>query len=301
MGEKIGFIGLGNMGAPIAANLIASGCDVSVYNRTASKAAPLAAKGASRADRPRDALARGGVVFTMLADDRAVEEVVTGEGFLEALGPGGMHVSMSTISPALSRRLAGRHAQAGSAYVAAPVFGRPEAAAARKLWICLAGPSAARERVRPLLNPLGQGVFDFGEEPAAANVVKLSGNFLIAAAMEAMAEAFALAEKNGIAPDRIADLFGQTLFACPIYKNYGAAIAGRHFTPPGFRLSLGLKDVELALAASDEAKVPMPVASLLRDRLLGALARGRQDLDWSALALGAREDAGLSGKAEAGS
>jgi 3-hydroxyisobutyrate dehydrogenase-like beta-hydroxyacid dehydrogenase len=294
MGERVGFIGLGNMGAPIAANLIASGYEVSVYNRTASKADPLVEKGASRADHPRNVLARGGVVFTMLADDRAVEEIVFGKGFPDALGPDGVHVSMSTISPALSRRLAARHAQSASAYVAAPVFGRPEAAAARKLWICLAGPPAARERVRPLLAALGQGLFDFGDEPAAANVVKLSGNFLIAAAMEAMAEAFALAEKNGIAPDRIADVFGQTLFACPIYKNYGAAIAGRRFAPAGFRLSLGLKDVELALAASDEKKVPMPVASLLRDRLLGAVARGRQDLDWSALAIGAREDAGLS-------
>ena len=294
MGERVGFIGLGNMGAPIAANLIASGCDVSVYNRTASKADPLVEKGASRAGRPRDALVRGGVVFTMLAGDGAVEEIVSGEGFLDALGPGGVHVSMSTISPALARRLAAQHAQSGSAYVAAPVFGRPDAAAARKLWICVSGPAAAKERVRPLLTFLGQGLFEFGEEPAAAHVVKVAGNFLIAAAMEAMAEAFALSEKNGVAPERAADFFSQTLFACPIYKNYGGTIVARRFTPAGFRLPLGLKDVELALAASDETRVPMPVASLLRDRLLTALARGRQDLDWSALAIGAREDAGLS-------
>jgi 3-hydroxyisobutyrate dehydrogenase-like beta-hydroxyacid dehydrogenase len=294
MTERIGFIGLGNMGAPIAANLIESGYELAVYNRTASKTGPLVARGASRADRPRDVLARGGVVFTMLADDRAVEQIVGSDGFLETLGAGGVHVSMSTISPALSRRLATRHSEAGSTYVAAPVFGRPEAAAARKLWICAAGPAAARERIRPLLYAVGQGLFEFGEEAAAANIIKVSGNFLIAAAMEAMAEAYALAEKNGIPPDRIADLFGQTLFACPVYKNYGAAIAGRRFTPAGFRLSLGLKDIELVLGASDEGKVPMPVASLLRDRLLGAMARGRQDLDWSALAIGAREDAGIS-------
>ncbi len=294
MGERIGFIGLGNMGAAIAANLVESGHAVSVYNRTASKAARLVARGASQAGRPQDVLTRGGVVFTMLADDTALEETVGSEGFLEALGPGGVHVSMSTISPALSRRLAARHAEAASAYVAAPVFGRPEAAAARKLWICAAGPSAARERVRPILTELGQGLFEFGEESGAANVVKVAGNFLIAAAMESMAEAFALAEKNGIDPERIADLFGQTLFACPIYKNYGAAIAAERFTPAGFRLPLGLKDVDLALAASGQVHAPMPVASLLRDRLLSAIARGRQDLDWSALALGARDDAGLS-------
>ena len=292
MSEHIGFVGLGQMGAPIARNLLESGYELTVYNRTAAKAKPFGEQGARVVDRPDEAPPRSGIVVTMLADDAALEEI-TNEQFLERLGAGGVHVSMSTVSPSLARRLAAVHARKGSAYVAAPVFGRPDAAAARKLWICASGLSEARARVLPLLQALGQGVFEFGEDAGAANVVKLCGNFLIASAMEAMAEAWTLAEKNGISREQAASLFGQTLFACPIYQNYGKAIAEKRYTPAGFRLALGLKDVNLALAAGAEAKMPMPVASLLRDRLLSGIARGRQDADWSALALGVSEDAGL--------
>ncbi len=291
--ERVGFIGLGKMGEPIAANLRAAGHALAVWNRTAGKAESLVAAGAEEARGPAEVCRAGGVVFTMLADDRALEEVVSSPGFLEALAPGGLHVSMSTVSPATSRRLARRHEEAGSAFVAAPVFGRPEAAAARKLWICLSGAAAARERATPFLLALGQRIYEFGDEVGSASVAKLCGNFLIAAAMESMAEAFALGQKNGIAPAELANLFGETLFACPIYQNYGKSIAERKFQPAGFAMPLGLKDMSLVLGSAAESKAPMPVASLLRDRLLAGLARGREDYDWSALTLGAAEDAGI--------
>lgn len=294
MSTTVGFIGLGAMGLPMAQNLLKAGYALQVYNRTGQKAAPLQAQGAALAAKPADLGRPGAVVITMVADDSALEEVVLGpEGFGGTLGPEGIHLSMSTVSPTLARNLASHHRRQGAAYLAAPVFGRPDAAAARKLWICLSGPAAARERARPVLEALGQGIFEFGEDPSAAHVVKLAGNFLIMAALEAMAEAFTLAEKSGIDRTAIATLMGQTLFACPIYQNYGKLVAAHQYQPAGFRLPLGLKDVTLALQAAADVRVPMPLASLVRDRLLASLAKGRQDLDWSALALEASEDAGL--------
>jgi 3-hydroxyisobutyrate dehydrogenase-like beta-hydroxyacid dehydrogenase len=201
---------------------------------------------------------------------------------------------MSTVAPKTARELARRHADAGSVYLAAPVFGRPEAAAKKLLWICLSGPASGRERVKPLLAEIGQRTVEFGEDPGAANVVKLCGNFLLASSIEMMAEAWTLAEKNGIAPTDLAAFFGETLFPAPVWKSYGGALAAKKYAPPGFRLSLGLKDVELVLATAREAKMPMPLASLLRDRLLSAVARGRADLDWTALGMSAAEDAGLA-------
>lgn len=282
------------MGEPIARNLIAAGYELAVWNRTPAKARPLVEAGAREAAGPADVCTPGGVVFTMLADDRAVEDVVGSDGFLERLAPGGVHVSMSTISPETSRRLAERHANAGSAYVAAPVFGRPEAAAAKKLWVVASGAAHARDRVLPLLRAVGQGIHELGEDPGAANVAKLCGNFLIAAAMESMAEAFTLGEKNGVPGRELAKLFGETLFGCPIYQNYGKTIAERKFQPAGFGLLLGLKDMSLVLDTAGKSRTPMPVADLVRRRLLSAAAKGREDWDWSALALGAGEDGGLS-------
>ncbi len=299
MNEVISFIGLGSMGLPIAMNLLESGYNLRVYNRTAQKAQPLVEKGAELASNPADVVEPGSIAISMLANDQAVEEVVLGEnGILEKLGSGGVHISMSTVSPATAEKLAQQHQQQGSHYLAAPVFGRPDAAAARKLWICLSGNAAAKERALPLLNVLGQKVFDFGEQVGAANVVKLSGNFLIVSALEAMAEAFTLAQKNGIERSQVAELFGQTLFACPIYQNYGRLIAQEQYEPAGFKLALGLKDVELALQTAKESQMPMPLASLVRDRLISAVAKGRGDIDWTGLALGASEDAGLKGNLE---
>lgn len=295
MSDPVGFIGLGNMGLPIAENLIAAGYSLRVYNRTPEKAQPLIEKGATLAPTPADAVGPDSLVITMLANDQALEAVVLGEqGILNQLGSGGIHVSMSTIAPATAQALAKQHAQRGTHYLSAPVFGRPEAAAARKLWICVSGDAAAKARVIPLLNQIGQQVFDFGETVSAANVVKITGNFLIVAAIEAMAEAFTLAEKNDIDRTQVAELFGQTLFACPIYQNYGRMIAQQQYEPAGFRLALGLKDVSLALQTAKESQMPLPFASLLHDRLMASVAKGRGDLDWTGLALEASEAAGLT-------
>ena len=293
MSEQVGFIGLGEMGLGMARNLLAAGYPLKVYNRTRSKAEPLSALGAQSAPTAADAVTPGGVAVTMLSDDRALEEVTTGGALAQRLGEGGIHVSMSTISPETARRLAQYHAQGGSVYVAAPVFGRPEAAASRRLWICTSGPKAAKERIKPLLDAMGQGTFDFGEEVAAANVTKLAGNFLIASAIEALGEAFVLAQKNGVDRAALADMLGKTLFASTVYQAYGRAIADRRFTPPGFKLELGLKDVDLVLGLASKSRTPMPIASLLHDRFIAALAKGRENFDWSAISIAAADDAGV--------
>lgn len=294
MTTSIGFIGLGNMGLPIATNLVKAGYKLRVYNRTAEKAQPLIAQGAELGNNPSDVVEPGGIVVTMLANDKALEEVVLGEnGILNKLGTGGIHLSMSTISPTTAEKIAKEHEQRGSDYVTACVFGRPDAAAAAKLWVCTSGNSAAKQRVRPLLDVVGQGVYDFGEKVTAANVVKIAGNFLIVSAIEAIAEALTLAEKNGIDRTQVVEMFGQTLFACPVYQNYGRIIAQQQYEPAGFKLSLGLKDVTLALQTAKESQMPMPFASLVHDRLLAAVAKGRGDIDWTGLALGMSEDAGL--------
>lgn len=294
MSETLGMIGLGNMGQPIAGNLLGAGYKLRVYNRTAAKAAPLVAQGATVASHPAEVAEPGGIVFTMLADDKALEDICLPESsFVQRLGPGGIHVSLSTIAPATARKLADHHAKYQVAYVAAPVFGRPEAAAARRLWICLSGPEPAKKRIQPLVAAFTQGRFDFGADSGAANVVKLCGNFLIAAAVEALAEALTLAEKNGLDRKQVSDMMSQTLFPCPVYQIYGRLIAERNFVPAGFRLALGLKDINLALDTAGASQMPMPLASLLHDRLLSGVAKGRADLDWTAATLGVAEDAGL--------
>lgn len=292
--SKIGFIGLGNMGLPMAANLLAAGHQLRVYNRTPEKAQSLAEQGAQVVHHPAEAIEPGGIVITMLANDAALEDVVLSDnGILTRLEKDSIHLSMSTVSPATARNLAALHDQQESFYVAAPVFGRPDAAAARKLWVALSGKTPAKERVKPILEQLGQGVFDFGEDAGAANVVKLAGNFMIISAIEAMAEAFTLAEKSGIDRGEVANLFGQTLFACPIYQNYGRMIAQKQYEPAGFKLSLGLKDVTLALQIAKENQMPLPLASLLHDRLLALVADGKSELDWTGLALKTSQEAGL--------
>ncbi len=294
MTETIGFIGTGRMGEPMARALLEAGHRLRVFNRTREKAAGLGAAGAELVDTPGGAVEAGSVAVTMVSDDAAADAVTLGEGgLLEALGDGGVHLSMSTLAPETSRRLAAAHAERGTAYVAAPVFGRPDAAAARMLWIVCAGPERARARVRPLLDAMGQGVFDYGEEALAANVVKLAGNFLIASALEAMAEAFTLAEKYAVDRTAVAETMASTLFDCPIYRGYGGAVAAKEERPAGFSLALGRKDVGLVLQAAADRLVPMPFAALLHARLTQGAARGRAEADWSALAVGAAEDAGV--------
>jgi 3-hydroxyisobutyrate dehydrogenase-like beta-hydroxyacid dehydrogenase len=291
MAETLGFIGLGNMGEPIALNLLAAGYGLRLYNRTPFKTASLVAKGALAARSAADVASPGGIVLTMLADDRALEELCLASGsFVERLGAGGMHISLSTIAPTTARRLCEHHAEHKVEYLASPVFGRPEAAAQRKLWVCISGPGGAQRRAQPIFEAMSQGVFPFGEEPGAANVVKLCGNFLVASTIEALAELMVLAEKNGVPMKAVAKMIGTF---SPMHAGYANLIAEQTFEPAGFRLALGLKDINLVLQTARESTTPLPLASLLHDRWLSAMAKGRGNLDWSAVALGAAEDAGL--------
>ncbi|HEX5750069.1 MAG TPA: NAD(P)-dependent oxidoreductase [Archangium sp.] len=294
---KVGFVGLGNMGQPMARNLRAAGHELVVYNRTREKAEALRQQGARVADSPADAARGAEVVFSMLSDDAAVEAAVLGgSGLLAGLEKGALHVSSSTLSVALSERLAEAHAKAGQRYVSAPVFGRPEAAEARQLWVVAAGAKADVERCRPLLEALGRGLSVLGEKASSANVVKLSGNFLIASMIEALGESFALARKSGVEPQVFLELFQSVFARSPIFERYAVLIANEQYEPAGFKLKLGLKDVRLVLEAAGAAEVPMPLASLLRDHYLGGVAQGRGDLDWSALGALAAERAGLGKK-----
>lgn len=291
---SLGIVGLGAMGLPLARLLRGAGYPLKAYNRTRSRAEPLLAAGVTLADSPGGVADPGGIAITILSDDDALEEVTLGEGgLLGRLGEGGVHLSMSTVSPETSRRLAALHAGRGESYLAAPVFGRPDAAAEGRLTVCLAGPEAARARVAEVLAVVSQGVFEFGEEPAAANVVKLAGNFLIGAAIEAMAEAFTLAEKNGISRSSMHELFSSTLFACPVYQSYGRLVSEQRYEPAGFRMPLGLKDISLVLQAAWSSVAPMPVANLLHDRLAASVAKGRTELDWAGIGLEVSEAAGL--------
>ncbi|OBI19472.1 NAD(P)-dependent oxidoreductase [Mycobacterium sp. E2497] len=290
----IGFIGLGKMGQGMAANLLKAGHRVIVYNRSPDKAATLVQQGAAAAPAVAEAC-HGEVVFTMLADDHAVEDVVFGEaGVVASLAPGATHVSSSTISVALSERLAAAHAEAGQRYAAAPVFGRPDAAAAAKLFVVAAGEPQVLQALSPLFDAIGQRTFVVSEQPHTANLVKLSGNFLIASVIESVSEAVALVAKAGVDRQQYVDILTSTLFAAPVYQTYGGLIARREFEPAGFAAELGLKDVRLALAAGEQLQVPLPVASLLRDRFLALVASGGGHLDWSALATLADRDAGLA-------
>jgi 3-hydroxyisobutyrate dehydrogenase-like beta-hydroxyacid dehydrogenase len=294
MTEKIGFIGLGNMGHALAQNLLADGYDLKVYNRTPDKADDLVKKGARLVSKPAEVVSKGGIVISVLSNDQAVEEIVFGEGgILPRMKEDTVHLSISTLGPDTARKLAKAHEEHGSKYVASPIFGRPDAAATRKLWVCTAGPQAAKERVQPILQALSQGVYDFGEDVGAANIVKLAGNFMIVSAMEAMAEALTLGEKNGIERSALINMLTQTIFTGRIYQNYGQAISQKRYMPAGFFMELGLKDINLALKTAEAAKMPMPLASLLRDRFMVGMAKGRDKMDWSALSLGVSEDAGL--------
>ena len=289
---KLGFIGLGRMGAGMASTLVKAGHEVTVYNRSAEKTRALVEQGAHAAARVAGAC-KGDAVISMLADDDAVESVAFGDaGVVASLGRNAVHVSMSTISVALSERLAAAHAKAGQRYVAAPVFGRPDAAAAAKLFIVVAGAPEAVQVCTPIFETLGQKAFHIGDRPEAANLVKLSGNFLIAAAIESLGEAIVLVSKGGVDKHKFLEILTSTLFTAPVYRNYGALIADAKFEPAGFAAPLGQKDIRLTLAAAEALRVPMPLASLLRDRFLALLAQGGDKLDWSAIASLAAKDAG---------
>jgi 3-hydroxyisobutyrate dehydrogenase-like beta-hydroxyacid dehydrogenase len=288
----LGVIGLGMMGRAMARNLLRAGHRLTVYNRTRSRAEELQSEGALIAETPAEAC-RGATVITCLADDGAVESIVFGEdGVAGALATGGVHISMSTLSLACVTRLAYAHREARQRFLAAPVFGRPDTAAAARLLIIAAGDPDTIAQCRPIFDAIGQRTIAVGTDPVAATMVKLVGNFLLISAVESLSEAAALLRKSGVDPQVCLETLINTLFASPVYQNYGRLILQQQYDP-GFRLALGLKDIGLALAAAEISAAPLPVGRLLRERLLHAIERGYQDKDLAALALLSLEEAGL--------
>jgi 3-hydroxyisobutyrate dehydrogenase-like beta-hydroxyacid dehydrogenase len=291
---RVGFVGLGNMGTVMARNLIKAGHTLSVYNRTRSRAEHLQSLGATVALTPGEAATGADALITMVANDAAVEDVIFGPGnVIESLPTGATHISMSTMGVALSHRLVRAHREKQQHYVAAPVFGRPDAAAAAKIFIVAAGPTEQIAHCQCLFDAMGQKTFVVGAQAPAANLVKVTGNFLITATIESLAEAFALIRKSGVDSQQFLEVLTGSLFAAPVYRTYGAMIASDNFEPVGFRMELGMKDNRLVLAAAEEAVVPMPIASLIRDRMLAATAQGMADADWSAIARISFGEAGL--------
>jgi 3-hydroxyisobutyrate dehydrogenase-like beta-hydroxyacid dehydrogenase len=288
----IGFIGLGNMGKAIAARLINAGHHVRVWNRSPQPVQELVAIGAEAAVRPAD-VARADFLVTMLANDDALRAVVIDQGVLDAASPGLIHLNLATVSVALAQELAALHRKRNLGYVAAPVFGRPDAAAEGRLNIVVAGDDATIERAQPILSVIGQKTWPVGSRAESANAVKIAGNFMIASAIETMGEAIALTRAHGIGAADFLDILTSTLFAAPVYKLYGGMIAAEKYQPAGFAATLGLKDIRLAMAAADAQSVPMPFASVLRDHFMELIATGGGEKDWSALAQLAARRAGL--------
>jgi 3-hydroxyisobutyrate dehydrogenase-like beta-hydroxyacid dehydrogenase len=288
-----GLIGLGGMGTGLAKSLLRAGHRVTVFNRTRSRAEALQANGAIVGATVAETC-RSGIVLTMVADDSALESQVFGDGgILASLPRGGVHISCSTISVALSDRLTAAHSGAGQEFVSCPVFGRPEAAEAGRLAVVAAGPAQVVNRCKPLFESFGPKLLVVGEKPSLANVVKLSGNFLIASVLESLSEALAFARKSGVDPAVLTDFLTSTLFDAPVYKIYLGLIVAGNYDNVGFALPLGLKDIRLVMQAAESQSVPMPIASVIRDRFLTAIARGNANKDWSALGLIAMEDAGI--------
>jgi 3-hydroxyisobutyrate dehydrogenase-like beta-hydroxyacid dehydrogenase len=291
---KVGLIGLGSMGSGMARNLIKAGHSLVVYNRTRSRAEEFRNLGATVGENPSAAASGVEALITMVADDHALEDSLFGPGrALQSLLPGAVHIGMSTISVSLSRRLVSAHREHKQEYIAAPVFGRPDAAAAGKLFIVAAGVAAQIERCQTLFEAMGQKAFVVDENPPSANVVKLTGNFLITTVIESLAEALCLVRKSEVDPNKFLAIMTSSLFGAPVFKNYGALLVEERFEPPGFKLPHGFKDNRLVLALSEESAAPMPMASLIHDRFLAALAQGLGDQDWSAVARISFQNAGL--------
>jgi len=281
------------MGMGMARNLLRAGHNLAIYNRSVEKALALAGEGARVANSPADACRDAQVVMTMVADDRALEQVVFGnDGIASALKPDCIHVSHSTISTEFARRLTAEHARRKQGYLSVPVFGRPEAAESKKLLVVAAGPRELVERCRPLFDAVGRQTFVVGTEPWQANVTKVCGNFMIISVIEAFGEAYATLRKAGVAPQSFLEIMN-ALLGSPVIENYGRIIAQERFEPAGFALHLGLKDVRLVLAAAEECAAPMPLASLVHDHLLSALAQGQGEMDWSSVTRVLARNAGL--------
>jgi 3-hydroxyisobutyrate dehydrogenase-like beta-hydroxyacid dehydrogenase len=291
---KVGFLGLGSMGRAMARNLIKAGHSLTVYNKTQSRAQELASLGAQVAHTPGQAASDAEAIITMVADDAAIEAIVLGHNAaLEALPAGAVHIAMSTMSVAISHRLVAAHRDRKQHFVSAPVFGRPDAAEAAKLVIAAAGPADQIARCQPLFDAMGQKTYVVGDDPPAANVVKVTGNFLITVVIESLGESIALIKKSGVDPHKFLDVMLGSLFAAPVYRTYGPMVAADNFEPVGFRMALGMKDNRLVLAAAEDLAVPLPLASLIRDRMLAATAQGMADADWAAIARLALKEAGL--------
>ena len=290
---RIGYLGIGLMGEPMVTNLLADGHEVTVWNRTAGKTTGLAALGARVAETAAEACAAG-VVLSCLADDDALDAVFAGDDVLRTLGAGGVHVSISTISAQCATRLSAAHAQAGVHYVAAPIIGRPDAVRARVPSFLTAGDEGAKARVRPVLEKLSRRIFDFGTTASAANVVKINFNFMIATTIEALAEAFAVVEKHGIDPKAFYEMVIGTAFGCPIFENYGRQLSQHGWNNVGFKLALGLKDVRLAQGTAAAVGARMRLGELLEARFSAAVEHGYGDLDWTAIALDVRAEAGVA-------
>ena len=296
----VGVVGLGHMGAAFALNLIDDGRRVLVYDRDPAHVEALRGAGAEGAGTLAD-LAACDFVLTSLPDDEALISVALDpEGLLHIMRPGAVHISMSTISPGLSRRLTGAHEARRQGYVAAPVLGNPDLARARHLFVLAAGKPAALEQARPLLESLGQRLFVVGEDPSAGNLMKLAGNVLTAATLQSMGEVLALLRKGGIDQRVAFDILTNSLFDSQVHRTYGGKIVEERYSPAGMAVPLAIKDLRLALAEAEHEAVPMPVASLVRDRLVALVAGGWADLDWSALGGLAARDAGLAGSFDAG-
>ena len=299
---RIGFVGLGRMGTVMAANIAAAGHPVIAYVRREEQAPSLAALGL---DPTRDFadMFECEIVATMVPDDDAISEVVFGhrddhaDGLAGGMMPGAIHLSMSTISPATAARLAAEHEARWQGYVAAPVFGNPDAAKARELFIIAGGPPGHRDRCQPIFDAIGQQVFHVGDDPAMANLVKLAGNAMSAATLELLGEVLALARKRGCDPRQLLTILTSTMFGSRVHKIYGGKIANQQYASGGFVFPLALKDVRLALNEAERAGVPMPSLSVVRDRLITGIARGYSGRDWSALGMLAAEEAGLGSEA----
>ena len=289
----IGVIGLGPMGSAMARSLLRAGHRVSVFNRSANKIDALVRDGAIAAASPA-AAADNEAVITILAHDAAVEAMVNGAtGVIAGMRPGAVHLAMSTMSVALADRLAEQHAAAGQSFLSVPVLGRPPAAEAGKLFLMAGGASETIAAMRPVFDAVGQRLFVAGARPSQANLVKLCCNFLIFSTIEHLAEVFALGEKGGIAPDAMFEMLTESFFSAPVHKNYGRLIVDQAFDPPGANVRLAAKDTRLVLQAAESLAVPLPFASILRDRFLATEARGEAELDFAVIARRAAEDAGL--------
>lgn len=280
---KIGIIGIGNMGLPMAQNMLKNDHQLVIYNRTASKAKQLVEKGAQLASTPAEVARETGIVFTILSDDKSTEEIVFGkDGILEGLKEGGIHVAVSTISVDCAQKLSKAHSKEGQHFVSATVLGRPDAAASATLRLIVAGPEKSRKQIWPVLEAVSQNIFVVGDEGYLSNVAKLGNNFLIVAMLEALSEVLIMVEKYSIEPKQFLEIVN-TLFDSPVYQNYGNIIADRKFEPAGFKMNLGLKDVELMLSAADQVSASLPLANLAKDHYSKGILKGWENLDWAAL------------------